>query len=195
MPTTQLCLARQEDLPAMLAIYAPYVWETIISFEVEAPSLEEFTERFLAGSPTHPWVVALREGSVCGFAYASPLFGRAGYNWCVETSVYVRQGERGGGTGRTLYSALLALLANQGYCEAYAKVALPNGQSEGFHQSMGFVQQGFLQRPGRKFGKVVGVALYAYTLRQDSGDPPPVLPIAALPGTEVQRVLGGPEGL
>ena len=38
-------LATPEDAAAMLAVYAPYVRETVITFEYEVPSLEEFRGR------------------------------------------------------------------------------------------------------------------------------------------------------
>lgn len=44
--------ARASDASAMLAIYAPYVEASVISFEQEVPSIEEYAERvskYLAG--------------------------------------------------------------------------------------------------------------------------------------------------
>lgn len=37
--------ARESDAPALLAIYAPYVENTAITFEYDVPSIEEFTSR------------------------------------------------------------------------------------------------------------------------------------------------------
>ena len=39
-------LAREADVPAMLAIYAPYVTDTTITFEYEVPTQQAFLERF-----------------------------------------------------------------------------------------------------------------------------------------------------
>lgn len=36
-------MAREDDVPALLAIYAPYVTDTAITFEYEAPDAAEFT--------------------------------------------------------------------------------------------------------------------------------------------------------
>ena len=38
-------VARPEDAEALLAIYAPYVEETAITFEYEVPSVEAFRAR------------------------------------------------------------------------------------------------------------------------------------------------------
>ena len=37
--------AKEADAAGLLAIYAPYVEHTAITFEYEVPSLEEFTDR------------------------------------------------------------------------------------------------------------------------------------------------------
>ena len=50
-------LATQTDIPAILSIYGPYVQNTAISFEYSVPTLEEFTERFLAIAARFPWLV------------------------------------------------------------------------------------------------------------------------------------------
>ena len=40
--------ATEQDLPQILAIYAPYVTHSIASFEYTVPTAEEFTRRFIA---------------------------------------------------------------------------------------------------------------------------------------------------
>lgn len=41
-----LRIAREEDLPQMLAIYGPYVETTTWSFEYQVPTPEGFLQRF-----------------------------------------------------------------------------------------------------------------------------------------------------
>ena len=45
-----LRVARPEDAKALLAIYAPYVRDTAITFEYDVPSVEEFAGR-IASEP------------------------------------------------------------------------------------------------------------------------------------------------
>lgn len=52
-----LRMAIPEDAPAMLAIYAPYVENTSITFEYVPPTVEEFTRRVEAVLPQYPWLV------------------------------------------------------------------------------------------------------------------------------------------
>ena len=70
--------ALESDVPAMLAIYAPYVQHTTVSFEYEVPSPEEFIRRFRSITEQFPWLVWEEDGQVLGYAYAAKPFERAG---------------------------------------------------------------------------------------------------------------------
>lgn len=52
-------VARPEDAAALLAIYAPYVEETAITFEYEVPSVEAFRARIAHTLATYPYIVAV----------------------------------------------------------------------------------------------------------------------------------------
>ena len=64
--------AAEHDLPAMLAIYRPYVENTTYSFEYDVPCLRTFTQRFYDHIAQFPWLVWEEEGTVLGYAYAGP---------------------------------------------------------------------------------------------------------------------------
>lgn len=83
--------ATVDDAPAMLAIYAPYVVQTTVSSEYDAPTLEEFTRRIRTFTEKLPWLVCIIDGEVAGYGYAAPHRTRAAYQWSVETSIYVAQ--------------------------------------------------------------------------------------------------------
>jgi L-amino acid N-acyltransferase YncA/FMN phosphatase YigB (HAD superfamily) len=85
-----------------------------------------------------PWLVCVDGARVDGYAYATRHRERAAYRWCVDVSVYVRDGCRRGGVGRALYTSLLALLRLQGFRAAHAGITLPNDASVGLHESLGF---------------------------------------------------------
>ena len=81
-----------EDAEELLEIYAPYVEKTAISFEYDIPSVDEFRNRIDDISAKYPYIKAVDEdGSIMGYAYANTFKGRAAYDWCVETTVYVRK--------------------------------------------------------------------------------------------------------
>ncbi|MBO7231860.1 MAG: N-acetyltransferase, partial [Bacteroidales bacterium] len=95
-----------EDAADILAIYAPYVENTAISFEYEAPSLEEFRHRMKHHMEKYPYLVAEQNGKLLGYAYAAAFHPRKAFQWLAETSIYLAPQAQGLGLGRRLYEAL-----------------------------------------------------------------------------------------
>lgn len=153
------------DASSMLAIYAPIVRETATSFELDPPDLADFEARVSKCSAGWAWLVAELNGEVLGYAYGSPHRERAAYRWSTETSAYVVLGARKQGVGVQLYQALLAVLGERGYCNAYAGVTLPNAASVALHRSVGFSPIGTFPAVGRKFDKWHDVAWFYRRLR------------------------------
>jgi L-amino acid N-acyltransferase YncA len=158
--------ATLDDASAMLAIYAPIVRQTAISFELEPPPLSEFQERVRKYSKSWIWLVAEAEGRIIGYAYGSSHRERLAYKWSTETSAYVHPDAQGQGVGKRLYQELLPALANLGYCNAYAGIALPNPGSVALHTSVGFKEVGRFPRAGRKFGKWHDIGWFHCSLRE-----------------------------
>ena len=63
--------ARLGDAVAIQAIYASVVTGSAISFEEVPPSIEEIQQRIELTLRIYPYLVAVREGKVVGYAYAS----------------------------------------------------------------------------------------------------------------------------
>jgi phosphinothricin acetyltransferase len=140
----------EDDAKACAAIYAPYVTDTVISFEYEAPSALQMAERIERLTNTHAWVVAEDAGEILGYAYGCPHRERAAYQWATEVSVYVDQRHQRRGAGRALYEALLERLGEKGYRIALGGIALPNEASVRLHESCGFIRVGVYKRIGFK---------------------------------------------
>ena len=145
--------ATTTDVPAMLAIYRPFVTESAVSFELEAPSVEEFGRRVADAQSRWAWLVAEGHGGVAGYAYAGQYKSRAAYRWSVETAVYVHEDQRRDGVGRALYERLFEALAARGHCTAYAGITVPNEASASLHRALGFTEIGVFRRAGWKFGR------------------------------------------
>ena len=64
-------VASVEDAEELLAIYAPYVEKTAITFEYEVPSVEEFKGRIAHVLPRFPYLKAVEDGKILGYAYVS----------------------------------------------------------------------------------------------------------------------------
>ena len=159
----------EADAPALLAIYAPFVASTAVSFEETTPTVEEFAARIVTCATTWQWLVAERSGRCVGYAYGSSHRSRAAYRWSVEVSAYVHPSHHRQGIGRALYERLLEDLTHKGFCNAYAGIALPNEGSIALHRSVGFLPVGVFKAVGRKFGKWHDVAWFQRALR----DSPP----------------------
>jgi len=166
--------ASARDAEACAAIYAPYVTDTAITFEITPPSPAEMAERIAAAARTHAWLVLEDGGRVVGYAYGSQFKGRASYRWACEVSVYLEIGRRRTGGGRSLYEALLPTLAERGFRTAVAGMTLPNDASAGLHKAMGFEPVGTYRRIGWKDGAWHDVAWVQRALA--AGDDPPAEP-------------------
>jgi L-amino acid N-acyltransferase YncA len=164
--------ARERDAEACAAIYAPYVTDTAVSFELDPPSPEEMASRIAAASRSHAWLVLEDEGRVVGYAYGGPFAARAAYRWACEVSVYLELGRRRTGGGRMLYEALLQRLTERGFRIAVAGMTLPNEASAGLHRAMGFEPVGTYRRIAFKHGRWHDVAWTQRTLA-GGDDPPP----------------------
>jgi L-amino acid N-acyltransferase YncA len=171
--------ATLDDADACAAIYAPYVRDTAITFETEAPSAAEMGARIAAALDGHEWLVleSTDTGGVIGYAYAREFKSRAAYGWSVETSVYLSPDQQGGGGGRLLYTELLRRLAGRGYRRAFAGITLPNDASMGFHRALGFADSGVFRRVGWKLSAWRDVAwLQLDLLGDDQEIDPPAAP-------------------
>jgi L-amino acid N-acyltransferase YncA len=163
--------ATQTDGAACAAIYEPYVRDSAITFELEAPSADEMAQRIAAAARAHAWLVLEDGGRVVGYAYGGVFNPRPAYRWSCEVSVYVERGRNRTGAGRALYEALFARLAARGYRMAVAGMTLPNDASVGLHRSMGFEPVGTFQRIGFKHGRWHDVE-WAQRPLADGGDTP-----------------------
>lgn len=152
------------DAAAIAALYAPYVTDSIVSFETEAPDEAEMRRRMQSGGVLHPWLVAEAESGVCGYASASPFRTRAAYRYAVETSVYLADAACGRGFGRTLYRQLLDLLVGQGFTQAIGAISLPNEASVRLHEALGFTPAGTYREVGWKCGRWIDVGLWQRAL-------------------------------
>lgn len=181
------------DAAGILAIYAPFVRDTPVTFEYTAPSVEEFTERIHGIASVYPYLVCERDGEILAYAYASRHMERAAYAWDVQTSVYAAPEARGTGAARALYSGLFAMLAELGYCNAYAVITVPNPRSERFHASFGFVPAGVHHKSGYKGGVWHDVAWMEKNVGLHVENPLPPRPVGSLDTAACARPLS-PDG-
>ena len=179
-------IARESDKEELLAIYAPYVSETAITFEYTVPTLEEFRERMTKTLMKYPYLVAVQETEILGYAYASEFKNRAAYDWAVETTIYVKQDSRKSGVGKKLYQALEEVLKQQHICNLYACIAYPNPGSIGFHERLGYQTIGHFSKCGYKFETWYDMIWMEKMIAEHDLHPEPFKPITEVRGWDAR---------
>ena len=165
-------LANEADAAGIAEVYRPYVEDSRISFEEQAPDAAEMARRIAGDRPgLYPWLVADEGGRVLGFASSSPFRTRPAYRWSVETGIYVAPDNCGRGLGKRLLSALTDLLERQGYVAAIGAIALPNDPSVRLHEALGFEPAGIYRGTGFKMGTWIDVGLWQKDLAPRTTSP------------------------
>jgi len=152
MPTIRP--SRDEDIPAITAIYAHHVLHGTGTFEIDPPNAADMTGRradVLARNL--PYLVAEKDGEILGFAYCNWFKPRPAYRFSAEDSIYVADAARGMGLGRKLLAALCDTAEQAGVRKLLAVIGdSANAGSVGVHRSAGFTEIGVMRSVGWKFG-------------------------------------------
>jgi len=166
--------SRDQDLPAITAIYAHHVLHGTGTFETEPPSEADMVGRradVLAKGL--PYLVAEEDGRVLGYAYCQWFKPRPAYRFSAEDSIYLHPDAQGKGLGK----ALLAELARQAEAAGIRKLIAVIGDSGnkgsvGVHKALGFQPVGVIQSCGWKFGKWLDIVLMEKQIGAGDSTPP-----------------------
>lgn len=139
---------REEDWPAVKAIYEEGIATGLATFETEAPSWEAWDEDHLATCR----LVARERDQVEGWAALSPVSGRCVYAGVAEISVYVAASARGRGVGKALLSQLIKESEAAGIWTLEAGIFPENKASLALHKACRFRQVGYRERLGQLNG-------------------------------------------
>ncbi|HJV85022.1 MAG TPA: GNAT family N-acetyltransferase [Noviherbaspirillum sp.] len=94
-------LARQEDLPAIVAIYNSTVPSRQVTADTEPVTVESRQAWFAEHQPERrPLWVAEEDGQIIGWLSYSNFYGRPAYAGTAELSIYLHELARGKGLGR-----------------------------------------------------------------------------------------------
>jgi L-amino acid N-acyltransferase YncA len=167
--------ATDRDMEAVREIYVHHVLNGLASFEEEPPETEEMRQRRAQVLRRGlPYLVAKIDGSVAGYAYASPYRARSAYRFSLEDSVYVADGIAGKGVGGALLSVLIARCEKGPWRQMIAIIGdSENTASIALHESRGFRMVGTLRGVGFKRGRWVDSVLMQRELGAGSSALPP----------------------
>ena len=156
--------ATPADVPAIHAIYAHHVQHGRASFEEAPPSLDEMQQRFAdVQRKGLPYLVAVRDGEVLGYAYASSYRTRSAYRFAIEDSIYIDHRRVGEGLGQALLAELVARCETGPWRQMVAVIACTAGGegagSLAVHERLGFRTVGRLEAVGFKHGQWIDTVL------------------------------------
>lgn len=165
--TVEILDAEPHHVAAVQAIYSHYVLHDLCSFEEEVPTVDQMQARRADVLQRGlPYLVALKDGEVVGYAYATAYRARSAYRHTVEDSIYVAQGMHGHGIGKALLREVIRRCTDGGFTQMVACVGnSANAGSLRLHESLGFEQVGVLRDIGFKFGQWVDTVLLQRALR------------------------------
>ena len=149
------------DVPAITAIYAHHVLHGTGTFEIDPPTEADMAQRRAdVLAKALPWLVAVEDDRVLGFAYCNWFKPRPAYRFSAEDSIYMAPEATGKGLGRALLAELAAQAERAGVRKLIAVIGdSANTGSVGVHRSLGFSHVGVLQSCGWKFGQWRDVVL------------------------------------
>jgi L-amino acid N-acyltransferase YncA len=161
MTSIPVRLAGSADIPAITQIYAHAVRTGTASFELEPPDAAEMMRRqraLLDGG--YPYLVAERDGTIVGYAYAGPYRSRPAYRWTVEDSIYVAPQAQRSGIGRVLLDRLIDACEARDFRQMIAVIGdSQQTPSIALHRAAGFRLIGTLEAVGFKFGRWLDTVL------------------------------------
>ena len=162
-----------DDVPAMLAIYAFHVQRGLGEFDFEPLDGDDIKRR-RKNMVRHrlPHLVAEYDGAVIGYAYAVPFRKRPAYRYAVKHSIYVHPDHLNAGVGRRLLPALIDACAAAGYRQMIAYIDVTNQPSQRLHETFGFEQAGLLKAVGFKYGRWTDSILMQRALGPGGAAPP-----------------------
>ena len=176
MSSSEIRAAIAADLSAITEIYHHAVRHGTATFELVPPDLAEMTRRFgVLMDGGFPYLVALLEGRVVGYAYAGAYRPRPAYRFTVENSVYLQPAIHRRGIGTQLLQGLIAESEARGYRQMIAVIGdSANAGSIGVHTRCGFQMIGTHPNVGLKFGRWLDTVMMQLPLGDGAGSLPAI---------------------
>ena len=145
-------MATEIDLPQILDIYNDAILNTTSVYDYEPHTLEMRKQWFeIKHQQGFPVFVAEENNEVSGFSSIGPFRAWAAYQYSVENSIYVKDGQRGKGIGKLLMQPLIDNAKALRYHTIIAGIDADNRLSIEFHKQFGFIEVAHFKEVGYKF--------------------------------------------
>src|SRR5205814_10064952 len=120
-----------------------------------------------------PYLAAVLDGAVAGYAYAGPYRPRPAYRFTVENSVYLEPAIHRRGIGLQLMQRLIAECEARGFRQMIAVIGdSTNAGSIGVHTRCGFQMIGTHRNVGLKFGRWLDTVMMQLALGEGAANVP-----------------------
>lgn len=163
--------ARRADVPQIAQLWNAIIRETVITFNPQEKSDADVWRTVLSRARQgHPFLVAVQDGTVLGFATYAQFRAGLGYARSMEHSINLAPAARGLGLGRQLMAALEAHATARGMRTMVGAVTASNAASLRFHESLGYQVVGRMPQVGWKFGRFHDLVLMQKLLGSGLGD-------------------------
>lgn len=145
--------AERTDAAAITAIYNQGIRSRGATFETRERLIEDVLAWFdlppePVSIPDHPFLVAEREATVCGWIHASVYRARDAYRRIAEYSIYVAEDSRGLRVGDALMTAFLPACERGGLTKLVARIFPENRASLSLCERHGFRVVGTYEKHG-----------------------------------------------
>lgn len=166
MSTRSIRSALPGDAAGIQSIYGHHVEHGTATFDTVAPSAGDWETRIAdIRERDWPFVVAIIDDHIVGYAYAVQFRDRPAYTATCENSIYVAPDWMGQDVGFALAEALMQKAAKRGFDQMIAVIGGAERASVALHRKCGFVEVGRLHNVGRKFGRLLDTLYMQRDLR------------------------------
>ena len=160
----EIISACEQHAAQVASIYNYYILNSIATFELKEVDEIEMANRIKTISSKYPYLVALLNEKIVGYAYANEWKQRSAYKNSAEVTIYLSPDATGKGIGRALYSELSAELRKTELHTVVGGIAQPNDSSIALHEKLGFNKIAHFKEIGFKFNKWIDVAYWQLLL-------------------------------
>jgi phosphinothricin acetyltransferase len=148
-----------KDLKAITDIYNEAILTTDATFDTEPKTVAEQKAWFGDHGKKNPILVAVIDGTICGWASLSKWSTRCAYADTAEISVYVKQEHHGHGIGKHLMKDILNEGEKAGLHTVISRITDGNSVSIHLHEELGFQHIGVMKEVGKKFDRTLDVCM------------------------------------
>ena len=151
MDNLEITVTKDDHIKDILDIYSYYIINSPATFEIDIPEYDEFKSRVYNIQKKYPYLTALYNNKIVGFAYAAPLRTRKAYDYSCETTIYIHHEYLNKSIGKALYNKLFDYIKKQNIINIYACITSSNKESVLFHEKYGFEKVAHFHKCGYKF--------------------------------------------